>query len=74
MDETRWWLFEAPRKLLAEKRCDTVKLESTNGEKTSFTELAAISCASEKLPLWVLAKGRTVHCERIFGPHPRVIL
>jgi hypothetical protein len=74
MGETCWRLFEAPRKVLAEKGCDTVKLESTTGEKTSFTALGAVSCAGEKLPLWVLTKGRTVHCEPKFGSHPKVIL
>jgi hypothetical protein len=48
--------------------------ESTTGEKTSFTALGDISCAGEKLPLWVLAKGRTGHCERKSGPHRKVIL
>jgi hypothetical protein len=52
MDETCWRLFEAPRKVLAEKGCG-VKLESTTGETTSFTVLRVISCAGEKLPLWV---------------------
>jgi hypothetical protein len=51
MDETCWRLFETPRKVLAEKGSDTVNLESTTGEKVSFTALGAISCASQKLPL-----------------------
>jgi hypothetical protein len=65
--------FRSPSTVLAEKGRDTVKLESTTGEKTSFTALGAISWAGEKLPLWVLAKGRTVHCERKFEPHPKAI-
>jgi hypothetical protein len=60
--------------MLAKKGCDTVKLESTTGEGTSFTALGDISCAGEKLLLWVLAKGRKVHCERKFGPDPKAIL
>jgi hypothetical protein len=65
--------FEAPRKVLVENGSDLVKLESTTSEKTSFRALGAISCASQKLPLWVLAKGRTVQCDRKFGHHPMVI-
>jgi hypothetical protein len=56
------------------KGCESAKFESITGEKTSSTTLGAISCAGEKLPLWVLAKGRTVHRERKSGPHPKVIL
>jgi hypothetical protein len=33
-DETCWRLFEAPRKVLAVKGCDTVNLESTTSERT----------------------------------------
>jgi hypothetical protein len=48
MDETWWQFFEVLRKVLAEKGCDKFKLESILGEKTAFTALDAISCASEK--------------------------
>jgi hypothetical protein len=69
MDEACWPLFEAPPKDLAEKGWDIVKLESTTGEKTSFTALGAISRANQKLPLCVLAKWQNVHRERKFGHH-----
>jgi hypothetical protein len=49
-----------------------VKLQSKNSEKTSFTALGAISAAGRKLPLWVVAKGRTHGCELKFGNHPDV--
>jgi hypothetical protein len=57
MDETCWPLSEAPRKVLAEKKCGTVKLESTTGERTSFTALGTISCAGEKSPFGSLLKA-----------------
>jgi hypothetical protein len=57
MDETCWRLFETPRKVLAEKGTETVKLAAKTSEKTSFTALGAISAAGQRLPLWVLAKG-----------------
>jgi hypothetical protein len=72
MDETCWRLFEAPRKVLAEKRSDAVRFESTTGENTLSTALNAIPCASENLSLWVLAKKRIVQCEPKFGHHPTV--
>jgi hypothetical protein len=74
MDETCWRLFEAPQKVLAEKGAETVKLLARTSEKTSFTALGTISASGQKLPLWVLAKGKTPRLERKFGAHPGVIL
>jgi hypothetical protein len=74
MDETCWRLFEAPRKVLAEKGSETVKLRSKTSEKTSFTAVGAISASGQKLPLWVLAKGKTPRCETKFGAHQDVLV
>jgi hypothetical protein len=74
MDETCWRLFEAPRKVLAEKGTEIVKLAGTSSEKTSFTALGGISAAGDKLPLWILAKGKTPRSEGKFGTHSNVIL
>jgi hypothetical protein len=46
MDDTCWRLSETPRRVMAEKGLDTVKLESTTGQRASSTALGAISCAS----------------------------
>jgi hypothetical protein len=73
MDETCWRLYETPRKVLAEKGAETVKLQAAVSEKTSFAALGAISVAGSKLPLWVVAKGTTQRCEEKFGHHPEVI-
>jgi hypothetical protein len=56
MDETCWRLFEAPRRVVAEKCLDAEKLQFTNGEQKFFTTLGAISCAGEKLLFRVLCK------------------
>jgi hypothetical protein len=74
LDETSWRLFEGPRKVLAEKGSETVKLRSKTSEKTSFTAIGAISAAGEKLPLWVLAKGKSPRCEHKFGTHPDIVV
>jgi hypothetical protein len=74
MDEICWRLFEAPRKVLAGKASETVKLQSRIGGEASFTALGAISCAGQKLPLWVFAKGWTAQSERKFGTHPDAIM
>jgi hypothetical protein len=39
IDETCWRLFEAPRKVLAEKGAEVVKLLTPTDEKTSFTAI-----------------------------------
>jgi hypothetical protein len=72
MDETCWRLFETPRKVLAEKGAETVKLQSKTSKKISFTALGAIPAIGEKLPLWVVAKGKTQRSEQKFGTHPDV--
>jgi hypothetical protein len=74
MDETCWRLFEAPQKVLAEKGAETVKLRAPTSEKTSFTAFGTISASGQKLPIWVLAKGKTPRPEPKFGAHPGVIL
>jgi hypothetical protein len=74
MDETCWHLYEAPRRVLEEKGKETVKLRSQKSEKTSFTALGGISCNGHKLPLWIVAKGKTKRSEAKFGSHPEVII
>jgi hypothetical protein len=59
MHETCWRLYEAPRRVLEEKGKDTVKLRSYKNENTSFAAFGAITCSGDKLPLWVIAKGKT---------------
>jgi hypothetical protein len=66
--------FEAPQKVLAEKGAETVKLSAPTSEKTSFTALGTIFASEQKLPLWVLAKGKTPRSEHKFGANPGVIL
>jgi hypothetical protein len=67
MDETCWRPFETPRKVVAEKGCDTIRLESITGEKASFTALGAISSAGEKLPFGHLPKVKQFIASRNLG-------
>jgi hypothetical protein len=43
-------------------------------EETSFTAFGRIACSGDKLPLWVVAKGRATRTEAKFGPHPGIIM
>jgi hypothetical protein len=58
MDETYWLLFEALRRILEEKGKETVELRAHTSEKTLFTAFGGIICSGDKLPLWIVAKGK----------------
>jgi hypothetical protein len=72
MDETAWRLYLSPMKGLAEKGSESVKLCSAKGEKESFTAFGAISADGQKLPLWIIAKGKTDRSHLKFGEHAQV--
>jgi hypothetical protein len=54
---------EASRKVLEEKRKETVKLRLHKSEKTSFTAFGGITSSGDKWPVWVIAKGKTKSSE-----------
>jgi hypothetical protein len=60
--------------MLAEKGAETVKLQSQSSENSSLTALGTISAAGQKLPLRVLAKGKTHGREPKFGAHPDAVI
>ena len=62
----------SPRLVVAEKGCDSVKLIFSSSEKQSVTAIGAITADGRKLPLWVIAKGRTQRCLKKFGEHPNI--
>jgi hypothetical protein len=74
MDEMCWRRFETARRVVEEKGKETVKLQSHKSEKTSFTALRGIACSEDKLPLWVIAKGKTKRSEAKFGYHPDILI
>jgi hypothetical protein len=50
-----------------------VKLKRPVGDKLSITAFGTVTAAGDKLPLWILAKGRTQRCLKKFGQHENVI-
>jgi hypothetical protein len=50
-----------------------VKLKSSRSEKESFTAFGAIRAESMKLPVWVIAKGRTQKYQQKAGEHEGLI-
>jgi hypothetical protein len=73
-DETCWKRFLGPKRVLAEKGTEGVKLKSEKGEKESYTGYGCISAAGNKLPFWILAKGKTDLCHRKFKAPDDVII
>jgi hypothetical protein len=58
-DETSWKRYVGPNKVLAEKGSEAVELKTVIGEKDSSPGYGCISAAGEKLPFWILTKGKT---------------
>jgi hypothetical protein len=73
-DEICWSLYEVPRRFLAEKGSETVKIKSTARQKVSFTALGTISAEGDTPPLWLITKGETDRCHWRFGEHPNVLI
>jgi hypothetical protein len=72
-DETSWNIQYGPRRVLYEKGAPTVKLVKRVGDKQSVTAIGTISLQGQKLPLWVIAKGKSQTCEKKYGYHPSTV-
>jgi hypothetical protein len=62
-----------PNRVLTQKGTEIVKFNESH-EKESYTTYSCISAAGEKLPFWILTKGKTNCSETKFGSHLDVIL
>jgi hypothetical protein len=67
MDESNWKLNELPSTTLAEVGSEVVKGFIAGNVKKSFSIIATVSADGNKLPLWIIAKGKTMVCQRGFG-------
>jgi hypothetical protein len=68
-DETPWRICQPPKKTITKKGTASVKISIKGDTKASFTMIAAITAANEKLPLFFIAKGKTCRCHKQFGKH-----
>jgi hypothetical protein len=73
-DETSWKCYLGPHKVIAERGTKTVKLHTPRGEKECYTGYGCISAAGDKLPFWIVCKGKTDRCHAKFGEHPGVTI
>jgi hypothetical protein len=64
MDETSWKLLNTGFVTVANKSSETVDCLFDVDPKTCMTAIATIDAAGGKLPLWILARGKTTRCEQ----------
>lgn len=64
MDETHWQTFPNGIMTWRAKGDDAIQVRIDGNEKQGLTVLASITAAGTKLPLLLLAKGKTERCER----------
>ena len=70
MDESSWHVFNGTQiRTAAETGADDISLSVDFDEKKCITIIAAITLSGKRLPLWFLAKGKTVLCEKKFNEH-----
>jgi hypothetical protein len=70
MDETKWMINPPFDRTLAEVGAQTIHGYSEGDQKAGFSVIASISADSTKMPLWIIAKGKTPRCEISYGTIP----
>jgi hypothetical protein len=62
-DETEWWIIPQGLLCWAPVGQEVVSVTIDGNDKDAITALASVTAASEKLPLFLIAKGRTPRVE-----------
>ena len=70
-DESQWRVLMPPRRSIARKGQDSVKLNINGDKKAGFTIIGTISSDGDKYPLVMIAKGSTWRCHKQLGEHPK---
>jgi hypothetical protein len=66
-DESMWLVLWQPRKAVAEKGVESVKIEVSGDPKAGFTLIRAITARSQRLTSFLVVKGLTPKCHKQFG-------
>jgi hypothetical protein len=69
-DESNWRLVMTGNRTVAERGSETVERFVNGDVKAGFTFFASILADGTKLPLILIAKGKTERCRRQLGLHP----
>ena len=72
VDETCWRLVNGTLKTVARTGADAVNVAAKSTTKTDITVIAACSADGEKLPLWILARGKGKKSEEKFRNCPKL--
>lgn len=72
MDETAWRLFHGALRTLARRGAEEVSTRSRLDDKDNLTVICTVSLAGEKLPPWVIVKGKTDRCEQRYRNDQRL--
>ena len=67
MDETSWKLAYPGQLTWAKRGAKEVKVLTSFNPKDDFTSIATVTATSEKLPLFLIAKGKTEKSHKQFG-------
>ena len=67
VDETFWRVVPGDLRTWGEKGADSVQIHPNGGEKDGVTVVAAITAAGTKLPLQIIATGKTSLSEKQLG-------
>ena len=73
VDETCGIVVNGRLKTLATRAQHEVLLKSEGNPKTNVTVICSLGCAGDRLPLYMLAKGKTPKCTKLYkdSPHRR---
>ena len=72
VDETCWRLVNGRMKTLAIRGATDVTVKTKIEPKTDITAIAGCTMAGRRLPLWIIAKGKTSKCEEKYRQHPKL--
>jgi hypothetical protein len=70
-DESSWRLVQTSGRTVAPRGAEVVRRYVNGDVKASFTFFASVRADGTKLPLVLLAKGKTDRCHKQLGTHPR---
>ena len=70
VDETSWKLINGRLRTIARRGAEDVVLHTGADPRADITAIAACCKSGEKLPLWVLATGKTAKCTEKFTKSP----
>jgi hypothetical protein len=69
-DESNWHLVMAGEETIAERRAESVHQCVNSDPKANFSFFGTITAEGQKVPLILIARGRTCRCHKQFGDHP----